>query len=858
MKRILLGIAILLFMSCEKQSKLAFELVEGVSKELAVSRKKQVSNVEYHLSFRIPLAKEDSIAAKLILDLSIHDLNQPLVLDFKSNQKIPKTSIVNGVNMPIEYRKEHLLIPAKSLVTGNNKIEIEFIAGEMSLNRNDDYLYTLLVPDRARTLFPCFDQPDIKASYLLSISAPLDWKILGGAPLENTVDQGDFVTYQYKESDKMSTYLFSFVAGKFDVVSSKDTSLPMSLYHQEKDSSKIQLSTSKIFDLHQQAVGYLENYTNYDFPFQKLDYAAIFSHPYGGMEHTGAVQYRQSSLFLGKSATQNQKLRRAKLIAHETAHMWFGNLVTMKWFNDVWLKEVFANFMADKIVNPEFKSVNHELSFFKDHYPAAYAIDRSKGANPIRQNLDNLNNAGSLYGSIIYHKAPIMMRQLEALLGEDNFREGIADYIKKYENDNADWNDLVTILDKKTAIDLKEWSKVWVNSPGRPNIEGEILYNETNKIKSFFIEQQAEDKSENIWPQVFNISLVYPDSTHIIEVGLTDQKIRLTEAEGLTKPDFIVYNSNAMGYGTFQLSKEAMEFVPEIKDETSRAAIYLNCYENALNGKVAIDKAMDIFQEGLIIEKNELILSLLTDQLNHLFWTYLSEAERVDRQNIIEDILFTRLQIDDEPSIKKTLFNSYLSIAFTGVARDRLYQIWNKDLLIPDLLLNQDDQTRIAMYLALYADEKATETLQEARNAIKDSNKLKRFDFLLPALSTEDDIRNDFFKSFANKDNREKENWVLSACYYIHHPLRQKTAIESLELSLDLLEEIQQTGDIFFPKAWLNNTIGMYSSPEAYTMVTEFLEANPNLNPQLRLKILQATDDLYRINQASGLKDKQQ
>ncbi len=112
-------------------------------------------------------------------------------------------------------------------------------------------------------------------------------------------------------------------------------------------------------------------------------------------------------------------LGRASVIAHETAHMWFGDLVTMRWFNDVWMKEVFANFMAAKIVNPSFPEVNHELRFLLSHYPAAYEVDRTPGANAIRQPLANLNEAGSLYGAIIYQKAPIVMRHLESLMGED-------------------------------------------------------------------------------------------------------------------------------------------------------------------------------------------------------------------------------------------------------------------------------------------------------------------------------------------------------------------------------------------------------------------------------------------------------
>src|SRR5204862_5813522 len=137
-----------------------------------------------------------------------------------------------------------------------------------------------------------------------------------------------------------------------------------------------------------------------------------------------AIFYNASGLLLDETATQNQKLGRASVIAHETAHMWFGDLVTMRWFDDVWMKEVFANFMAAKIVNPSFPQVNHELRFLLSNYPAAYQVDRTAGTNAIRQPLANLDDAGQLYGAIIYQKAPIVMRQLELIVGADAFRGG--------------------------------------------------------------------------------------------------------------------------------------------------------------------------------------------------------------------------------------------------------------------------------------------------------------------------------------------------------------------------------------------------------------------------------------------------
>ena len=146
----------------------------------------------------------------------------------------------------------------------------------------------------------------------------------------------------------------------------------------------------------------------------------------------------------------------------------------MKWFTDVWMKEVFANFMAAKIVNPSFPGINHELRFLHAYYPLAYDVDRTAGTNAIRQRLDNLKDAGTLYGAIIYQKAPIVMRQLETIVGADAFRDGLREYLRRYQFGNASWPDLIAILDALTPEDLATWSHAWVEEAGRPIVRTEV------------------------------------------------------------------------------------------------------------------------------------------------------------------------------------------------------------------------------------------------------------------------------------------------------------------------------------------------------------------------------------------------
>jgi len=835
-----------ILISCNQPSSNQIQPADGISRELAQYRKKQVSDVIYQLAFSIPARLEDSIAAKLELQLTVNDLSQPLYLDFRPDNKLPVSVTVNDQPIPTLIKNEHLVIAAKHLKTGKNYLTIQFTAGEMSLNRSADFLYTLLVPARASTLFPCFDQPDIKASYVLNITAPAEWKVLAGAPLDFQQQHGSMIKHQFKPTSKISTYLFSFVAGKFEEQDNHNDDFPMRLLYRETDTAKIALSIPSVFELHRSSVKQLEHYTAYSLPFGKLDMAAIPSFQYGGMEHVGAIQYREGSIFLDSSATLSQRLNQAKLIAHESSHMWFGNLVTMKWFDDVWLKEVFANLMADKIINPRFPEVNHLLQFMFSHYPQAYRIDRTAGTHPIRQPLKNLNKAGSLYGDIIYHKAPIMMRQLEATLGQDRFQKGLRAYIQLYAFDNADWYDLIAILDEQTSIDLKRWSEIWVNSSGRPLFSTSLTYDGQQRISSLEVSQSAEDGSANTWPQLFEITLLYPDSSIILQVESNETSTSIPAAIGMPKPQAIIYNSNGFGYGLFPVSADDLQYIPSIRDEVSRGYSYVNCYENMLIGNLTVLETAELLLRGLQEESNQLILKLITNYLDTIFWKYLSPTQRSQYLPRLQELLWARLQSQAAANLKKDLFNLYQSVAYSGNGLEHLYEIWQKQLVISQLVLNQDDYTDLAFRLALYRHPEADTILDTARKEIKNPDRVDRFDFLLPAVSGTVEGRSAYFESFKAVENRAKENWVITACYYIHHPLRHQQSIKNLWLALELMEEIEKTGDIFFPKAWLDHTLGMYSSPEAMQLFNDYLKSYPDLDSQLKLKLWQSVDDLAR------------
>lgn len=815
----------------------------GVSRSLATFRKQVLRDIGYEISLNIPGQKEENITASEIITFSWTKNKQPLQIDFKERREHLKQVVVNGKTIPIVFDQEHLIIAPQFLEKGNNKVVIQFIAGNLSLNRSDEYLYTLLVPDRARTVFPCFDQPDLKATFQLTLTIPQSWNAVSNAPLRDSSQAGAVKTIRFEPSDTISTYLFSFVAGKFKKLHNEQGEQSMTFYHRETDTSKIRLSLNPIFRIHQNALEFMQEYTSIPYPFKKFDFAAIPDFQYGGMEHVGAIQYKAATLFLDEGATKDQELDRASLLAHETAHMWFGDLVTMRWFDDVWMKEVFANFMADKITGTALAGTNYDLKFLIDHFPAAYSIDRTAGANPIRQPLNNLQDAGTLYGNIIYHKAPIVMRQLELLMGEDSLREGLRVYLKKYAYGNASWLDLIRILDDKTPVDLKAWNQVWVEETGRPTFDYR-LSKDNNTITQLVITQKGEDGSPRMWPQLFEIALVYPDRIEEITVDMNGSEVVVKEAQGKKVPLYILFNATGKGYGLFPVDGPLL---PQVAgNAVMRASAYINLYENMLSGRYCTPiQLIENYRSRLLAEPEELNLRLLTSQLGTTYWRYLLPGDRARLATLLEKDLWHAIQIEPAPNKKKILFYTFQSIALGKNAIDSLYAVWKEQKPPTGVKLTEDDYTALALALAVREHSDGT-ILQEQLKRVKNPDRKQRLAFMLPALSPDVKVRDRFFLSLKEDKNREKESWVIASLQYLHHPLRVAHSQKYLKESLDLLQEIQRTGDIFFPQSWLQTTFGSYQSLEAAGVVRTFLEEHPGYHPKLREKILQAADGLFR------------
>lgn len=825
-------------------------LEAGIPLALAETRAETIRDLQYTASFTIPSSRQDRVQGTVTARFALTG-EGPVVFDFIQPAEGLLAATANGIDVraAVTIEAGHVLVPQSALTpNATNEITLSFLAGDDALNRQDDFLYTLFVPARASRTMPVFDQPNLKGRWTLTLDVPHDWATVANGQEQQRTINGDRAIVTFAQTEPLPTYLVAFAAGRFRTEVAERQGRTFRMFHRESDDAKVARNRDAIFDLHASALSWLEDYTALPYAFGKFDFVLIPSFQFGGMEHPGAVFYNASSLLLDESATQNQRLGRASLIAHETAHMWFGDLVTMRWFNDVWMKEVFANFMAAKIVNPSFPDVHHDLRFLYSHYPAAYDVDRTDGANPIRQPLANLSEAGSLYGAIIYQKAPIVMRQLELLLGTERFRDGLREYLAAHAMGNATWSDLISVFDARTDIDLQAWSRAWVEERGRPRIH--VNHTHADGLTSITLRTEDPFGRGLVWPQQLVLVLGAGSQTQAVDVNLSASgQATLSHASGNLPdgPAWVLPTGGGLGYGDFVLPPAALERlaadVPSITDPLTRGAALVTLYESMLEGRLKPARLVDAIVAMVPIESHELTVSRALGYLQTVFWRFTDDEERRTLAARLEPWMTQGLRTASTTSQKSVWFGALRATALSPAQVDWLARVWRREETIAGLPLSEADETDLAADLAL----RGIDVLDAQLARITNADRRARFTFVRPALSSDPAVRAARFESFRDPAQRTREAWVLEAMAYLHHPLRADSSADLVLPALSLVREIRDTGDIFFPKRWADTTLGGHRRAATADAVRRFIAQLPATYPErLRWVLLSSADGLFK------------
>jgi aminopeptidase N len=667
----------------------------------------------------------------------------------------------------------------------------------------------------------------LKATYRLTLDVPSDWVAISNTAEARRTEAADGSTayVEFAPTEPLSTYLFSFVAGRFTRESRTHAGRTISAYHRETDAAKLsQLDTifSQVFN----ALEWQEKNTGIAYPFAKYDFVILPGFQFGGMEHTGATLYNDRTMFLGPHPTPDEELSRANLIAHETSHMWFGDLVTMRWFDDVWTKEVFANYYAAVITEPLFPNVNHTLNRINAFLIPSLNQDRTEGRTAIQQPLDNLQNAGLVYNNIIYDKAPLVMFKIVELMGEDAFKLGVRNYLQRYAYGNATWDDLIECLNEQTDVDLQEFSDVWIKSKGMPTISVTPCGN------GFDVTQTNEDGRGLLWRQKFTVKAIGKncEATIAVDMDAAEQHYTLD-----FEPLALIPNSDGKGYGYFIADKASLRFMLEnwtafTTDDVERAATVMTIYENYLHHRCP--DAAKSFIAGLSREQNPLIASILISYVDFIC-SHTQGDERRQMELAMNELAETMPLQSAQLQMQRKLCR----IMTDPRVIEQYHRMWSERT---NALWSESDYTTAAYELALRYPESADSILDAQRSRISNPDRLRQFNYVSRACTADTVQLDELFRSLSNPAERTVEPYAAELLYYLNHPLRDAFAVRYIEPGLEMLSEIQRTGDIFFPAKWTQMLLSTHRCAEARNAVTRFMDAHPDYPPLLANKIRQA------------------
>jgi aminopeptidase N len=826
---------------------------EGIPRDLARQRASLVSEVRYHLQFALaPQAPSVSGHEELRFRL---EAPADLLLDFRDGSAT--TLAVNGRQAAVESVNGHMKLDKRLLNAGENLVQIEFTAPVAAAGKaitrfedkddNTEYLYTLFVPMDASMAFPCFDQPDLKARFHLELIAPADWTVISNSGTERVVSlAGNRRQTIFLETRPISTYLFAFAAGPFRRV--RELAGMPGLYVRQSKLQRAEEEAAEVQEINARGIHYLSDYFAQPFPFPKYDLVLIPGFAYGGMEHAGATFLREESILFRTAPTHSDYLHRDILLLHELTHQWFGDLVTMRWFDDLWLKEGFAQYMAYHALADLKPDEEIWKRFYQDIKPSAYAIDSTKGTTPIYQDIENLKDAKSAYGAIVYSKAPGILKQLAFVLGDHKFREGLRLYLKQHAYHNAEWNDLVRALERASGKPLQDWGGAWLRHRGMPRVDVEWSCNQQDQIDHFTLTQHDVLDEGGVWPIATQVSLHYLNAPALaLRAEISSGRAGLPEAIGKPCPQFVFANDQDYAYGLFLLDpvsrKTVMAHLGAIHDVFQRTLLWGSLWASVREAELDPREYLDLSLRMLPGEPDESLAARLIGTTLAALDYYLSPEARSQFGPRVEAMASELMAHAPELDFRIIWYRAFSRAAETQSAREKLKQLLNGTLVLPGISLRPLDRWQMITQLIAMKDPEA-ETIYTAEQKRDLSGEGRKYAYMAAAARPDTRTKQDYFTDYLHNSGRP-EDWVEESLYPFNYWNQSELTLPYLKPALEALPQVKRERKIFFVLAWLNAFIGGQRSPTAQEQVEEFLRAG-TIDRDLQLKILQVKDGLDR------------
>ncbi len=877
----------------------------GVSRALAEWRAARVRDVRYAID--VDVAGRDTAAVRVAVRFrragggdAVLDFRGLRLTDVAANGRPLAAGGAPGTGYV--WARGHVRIPAAALRPGENVVAFSAAAavapsGASVIRYHDaadgaDYLYTLLVPSDAHALFPCFDQPDLKARVSLALTVPAGWTaVANGAAVDSAPGgrlgaappAGGVRTFRFAETAPISTYLVAFAAGPWRGITRTASGRAMTLYVRRSRAAEVEADS--ILDANGRALAWLGDYFGRPYAFGKFDVVLAPAFPFGGMEHPGAVFYNEDGFVYRERPTAPQRLARTATVYHEVAHQWFGDLVTMRWFDDLWLKEGFATYMAAKVQDDLDPAGGAWKTFYLRNAPPAAAVDASLGTTPVYQPLDNLDRAKSNYGAIVYNKAPAVLRQLEAVVGPRAFRGGLRAYLAAHAFGNATWRDLLAAVGRAAGRDLGPFGDAYILRPGIPVVEAtrvEATRAEATRggpagapeaVRVTQRPAQPAVSGAAPWPiraELLAVRDGAPPARVPVALDARAATVALPAAPAApnASPDtaaaLLFPNAGDYAYALPLLDTPSVRWAERhlvaadgavAADALLRAQLWGALWDLAREGRYAPARFLEVALAALPREHDEQIAAFVLARVTRASTRWLGPAQGEALLPGVAQALERAADDTARPyGIRKLHLDALVAVAAVPVAADPYHTLDRLDARLDSAAAAGAPlrpPTRWAIVTTLVARGAPTAERRLAAEALRDpTSDGRRRAFVAGAARPDAATKAEYFRRYF-ADASLNEEWASASLGAFTAPAQDALVLPYVAPALDSLPWLQRNRRIFFVGGWLDALVGAGTRPEALAAVDAYLAAHgPGstgaLPADLRLKVLQSADELRR------------
>ena len=617
---------------------------------------------------------------------------------------------VNGQQLRPSHNGYRLTLSASALKTGNTVhivYENEYDHGGDGFHQFKDpedgqeYLYSNFEPYEAHRLFPCFDQPDIKATYALTVSAPAEWEVIANSSASSVTELPDGrKRHVFAPTKTFSTYLFALVAGPYHAVHETHGDVELGLFCRK--SLAKHLDTDELFTVSKQGLDFFGTFFDRPYEFGKYDQIFVPEFNAGAMENVGAVTHNEYMVFRDPP-TDNQRRGRAETVLHEMAHMWFGDLVTMRWWNDLWLNESFATYMAYLCLDEATRFTTGWQDFNASTKNWAYRQDQLVTTHPIAGEVPDTDATFLNFDGITYGKGASVLKQLVAAIGMEGFREGMRHYFRTYSFGNATLAQFLGSLEAGSGADLQAWSRLWLETASLNNI-GSRWEADGDRITSFTLTQSAPAEYPYMRPHRLDVGLLRDDAgtfrIDVLPATLAGPELEVEAARGLAKPSLVFPNYNDHGYAKVSLDTESVSFVRKnidrIDDVLLRQLLWSSLWNMVRDQQLKSTDYLALVREKIALEPLAELIEPVLSNASAALGRYVPESRKAEESRRFVAFAWEALQ-SAKPGDEQIIWaRAMIGNALTAEDIALTAKLADGDLNVPGLKIDQDMRWAIA------------------------------------------------------------------------------------------------------------------------------------------------------------------